>query len=131
MIGCEHGISAKKFTNDSRAGVDLPCAAMLPPSFIDYALSKNLADGVAIVGCREGTCQYRLGPQWTEDRLENRRDPHLRSRVPRERLCRVWAAPIEWTRTDRELSEFQERLSYPASSEDLSSDEQTEAKVKA
>lgn len=130
VIGCEHGISAKKFTSDSRSGIDLPCVAMLPPSFIDYALSKDLADGVAIIGCREGSCQYRLGPQWTEDRLENRRDPHLRSRVPRERLCRVWAAPVDWTRADREINDFQRQLPLSAPSQETPSDDEKNAEMK-
>lgn len=129
VIGCQHGISAKKFDSSSRVGIDLPCAAMLPPSFIDYALSKDLADGLAIVGCREGSCQYRLGPQWTEDRIEGRRDPHLRGRVQRERLCRVWAAPIEWSRADQEINEFQEKLSAAAPAKKSESDNKSDAEV--
>lgn len=108
---CAHGIAARKLTKGSgRATVKLPCAAMLPPAFVDYVLSKNLADGVAVVGCREGECQYRLGPQWCEDRFERRRDPHLRARVPAERLLRVWAAPVEWRRAERDLTDFQTGL---------------------
>ena len=110
VFGCAHGIRASKLTASGRAGIDLPCAAMMPPAFIDYILSKDLADGVAVVGCREGECQYRLGPQWCEDRFEGRRDPHLRARVPRERLMRLWTTPGGWRTAVQELNTFQNDL---------------------
>jgi len=107
LIGCDHGIKSKKLAAANRAAVDLPCAAMLPPSYIDYILSKDLADGVAIVGCRSGECQYRLGPEWSEDRFEGRRDPHLRKRVPRDKLLRLWRAPTQWRAALAGLEAFQ------------------------
>ena len=69
--------------------ITMPCVAMLPPSFIDFALSRNLADGVAIAGCADGDCFYRLGDDWTHQRIEGKRDPYLRRRVDRHRL-RFW-----------------------------------------
>lgn len=111
MIGCQHGIGSKKLAGENRVGVDLPCAGMLPPPYIDYILSKGLADGVAVVGCRSGECQYRLGPEWSEARFEGRRDPHLRARVPRDRLLRQWTAPTEWRQTLDDLDTFQKGLS--------------------
>ncbi len=110
IIGCEHAIKSKKLAGENRAGVDLPCVGMLPPSFIDYILSKGLADGVAIVGCRSGECHFRLGPDWSEDRFERRRDPHLRKRVPSERLLRLWTAPTEWRHALRALDGFHTEL---------------------
>ena len=59
---------------------------MLPPSFVDFALSRNLADGVFLAGCAEGDCFFRLGEQWTRERLAGSRDPYLRKRVNRSRL---------------------------------------------
>ncbi|MBO6519590.1 MAG: cytochrome b N-terminal domain-containing protein [Rhodospirillales bacterium] len=110
IVGCKHGIQSGKLTGSGRAAVDLPCAGMLPPPYIDYVLSKGLADGVAVVGCRAGECQYRLGQEWSEDRFERRRDPHLRNRVPRERLLRVWRAPVEWRRALADIEAFQANL---------------------
>jgi ferredoxin/coenzyme F420-reducing hydrogenase delta subunit len=110
VFGCQHGIRGRKLTGNGRAGIDLPCVAMVPPAFIDYVLSKDLADGVAVVGCRSGECQYRLGPEWSEERFEGRRDPHLRARVPRERLLRIWQPPIHWRSVVAELDAFQESL---------------------
>ena len=63
---------------------------MLPPAFIDFALSRDLADGVMLTGCSEGNCYYRLGNEWTQDRVTRVRDPHLRKRVPRERIALSW-----------------------------------------
>ncbi len=66
--------------------VTLNCIGQLPPSFIDYVISRKLADGVVLAGCSENTCHNRFGGKWMDERLAGMRDPHLRSRVPRERL---------------------------------------------
>ena len=88
VYACEH--SGAEMLNDySTAVVTMPCVGMLPPSFLDFALSRNLADGVAVSGCAEGDCYYRLGGDWTSDRLNGRRDPYLRQRVDRTRI-RHW-----------------------------------------
>jgi coenzyme F420-reducing hydrogenase delta subunit len=65
---------------------------------------------VVLTGCREGQCNYRLGRQWTEERIDGLRDPQLRARVPRERIAQIWAAPIDGRRFERELHDFQEQL---------------------
>ncbi len=117
VIGCDHANKAEKFAGAGVAAVSLPCAAMLPPSFIDYVISRGLADGIAIAGCRDGECHFRFGVRWTEARLNGERDPHLRARVPRQRLARVWAAPTEWRRLERELADFRARLRAMAEKE--------------
>lgn len=66
--------------------VTMPCIGMLPPSFIDFALSRDLADKVIVSGCSEGDCFYRLGVDWTQQRIAGERDPYLRRRVPREQV---------------------------------------------
>ena len=76
--------------SDNSEVVTIPCIGMLPPSFIDYALSRDLADRVVLAGCSEGDCYYRLGAEWTRQRIAGTRDPYLRKRVPRERLSVVW-----------------------------------------
>jgi coenzyme F420-reducing hydrogenase delta subunit len=88
----------------------MPCTGMLPPSFIDYALSRGLADGVMIAGCREGSCHKRFGRDWAERRLDAKRDPYLRARVPRARVARVWASSIEHKRLVAEIAAFAERI---------------------
>lgn len=110
VFGCEHGVQVDKLKSQSVGGVTLPCTAMLPPSFIDYVLSRKLVDGVVITGCREGECNYRLGTQWTNERIDGKRDPRLRERVPRERVARLWAAPTQWKRLEQDIGEFRTRL---------------------
>ena len=78
---------------------------MLPPSFIDFALSRDLADGVMLAGCAEGACHYRLGNDWTQQRIDGERDPYLRKRVPRERLSVSWL-PKRSAQRKKALAEF-------------------------
>lgn len=86
--------------------VVLPCVGMIPPSLIDYVISRDLADGVAVAGCAERDAWNRFGVEWTRARFDRTRDPYLRERVPRERVLTVWAGPTETSRLDAELSAF-------------------------
>jgi coenzyme F420-reducing hydrogenase delta subunit/NAD-dependent dihydropyrimidine dehydrogenase PreA subunit len=85
--------------------VTMPCVGMLPPAFIDFALSRDLADGVLLAGCAEGACYHRLGNDWTQQRVDGERDPYLRKRVPRERLAISWL-PKKSKRRQRAVDEF-------------------------
>jgi len=89
VFACEHS-AAESLQGPSSAVITMPCVGMLPPAFIDFALSRDLADGVMLAGCAEGDCYYRLGNEWTEDRVACTRDPQLRKRVPRERIALNW-----------------------------------------
>jgi len=91
--------------------VAMPCVAMLPPAFIDFALSRDLADGVMLAGCAEGDCFYRLGDSWTKQRVAGERDPYLRKRVQRERLSLSWLPQGSARRRKQEFAEFTESLS--------------------
>ena len=66
---------------------------MLPPTFVDYILSRGLAEGVVLSGCTEGECYFRFGIEWTEARLAGERNPKLRTAVPRDRIAKVWVGP--------------------------------------
>ena len=105
-LACAHGAAGKNMPGR----VVLPCVAMAPPSLIDFILSRDLADGVAIAGCAERECQHRFGIEWTEQRIAATRDPYLRARVPRARLATIWAGPTETARLARELAAFRDRL---------------------
>jgi ferredoxin/coenzyme F420-reducing hydrogenase delta subunit len=89
-FACRHGAGARGVPGAGVATVDLPCVGMLPPPFVDFVLSRGHADGVLLVGCREGACHQRLGQAWTVARIAGERDPYLRARVPRERVRCVW-----------------------------------------
>jgi quinol-cytochrome oxidoreductase complex cytochrome b subunit/coenzyme F420-reducing hydrogenase delta subunit len=80
--------------NDAEtATVNVICAGQVPPPFIDFILSRDLADGVVFAGCSGGDCQYRFGAQWTSQRVARERDPQLRKRVDEQRLALRWESP--------------------------------------
>ena len=110
VFGCDHGSDVAALAGSGVAAISLPCTGMLPPPFVDFVLSRDLADGVMLTGCRDGHCRARLGVRWTEERIEGLRDPALRARVSRERLVRVWASATDKFRLRSELSAFAARL---------------------
>jgi ferredoxin/coenzyme F420-reducing hydrogenase delta subunit len=97
VFGCEGYNKSQKLKsrlNDNEtAKVDVICMAQLPPSFIDFVLSRNLADGVVLTGCSGSECLYRFGEQWTGARMERQRDPRLRKRVNDDRIALAWQEP--------------------------------------
>lgn len=107
VFGCDPALDVTTLAmpGANLAGVSLPCAAALPPSFIDYVLTRRLADGVVITGCG-GRCKHRWGSKWMKLRLAGERDPYLRNRVPRERLAVVWADSIDGGYLKREIAAF-------------------------
>ncbi len=111
VFGCDKALRVDKFRGKGIATVSMPCAGMLPPSFIDFVLSRKLADGVVVTGCRRGECHYRLGQIWLEERLDGVRDPRLRKRVPRERVNRIWASATDGRMFARNMASFQGTLS--------------------
>jgi ferredoxin/coenzyme F420-reducing hydrogenase delta subunit len=102
ILACQHGAGSGRGSGT----VELPCVAMMPPSLIDYVISRNLADGVVVAGCAERSCYHRLGVEWTKQRFAGQRDPYLRARVPRDRLAAIWASPSEQHRFQAALAEF-------------------------
>lgn len=104
IFACKHGAGSCGATGMGM--VALPCVGMIPPSLIDYVLSRDLADGVVIAGCAERACYQRLGVSWTQQRIAGERDPYLRARVPRERLATIWASRTETHRFSKELADF-------------------------
>jgi len=110
VFGCDHGVSLDRLASPGIAFVRQPCIAAFPPSFIDYVLSRDIADGVVITGCRDGGCQYRKGIEWTGARIERRRDPHLRRRVPRDRILVLWASDRDRRSLIAAIEAFAQRL---------------------
>jgi ferredoxin/coenzyme F420-reducing hydrogenase delta subunit len=129
-LACSYGAGGEE-----RPGrVLLPCVAMVPPSLIDYILSRGLADGVCVAGCAERDCHNRLGRAWTEQRFARERDPYLRERVPRDRILTVWAGPTEISRLDAALAGFGAALAGQPAYEHLrplTAEERAEAERKA
>lgn len=92
LVGCEHGVDIRTYATREVASLWLPCIGMLPPVFIEYALSKGAA-GVLLAGCRKGDCYHRLGGDWLGSRLNDGRRPVLRRSVDRSRIGLCWVAP--------------------------------------
>ena len=110
VYGCRHGAEIDKLQGSGVAVLTLPCIAALPPSFLDFVIVRNHADGVFLTGCQECDCYYRLGIEWMEQRIAGKRDPYLRKKVPRERIDRYWAGPVGLGRLKPRLAAFRARL---------------------
>jgi coenzyme F420-reducing hydrogenase delta subunit/ferredoxin len=113
VFGCDEAVHSGGLADARTAVLGLPCAGMVPPSFVEYAL-RNGADGVLIAGCGDGECVYRLGADWTLARMAGEREPHLRASVPRERLRFAWHARGEEAVLARALEEFRAALAAAA-----------------
>jgi len=110
VFGCDHGVDVEALQSTDTAAIRLPCIGMLPPPFIDFALSRGGIEGVFLTGCRPGECYQRLGVEWTEARIDRTRDPYLRERVPRDRLGMFWAAPSESQALKEAIETFRKEL---------------------
>jgi ferredoxin len=102
VLACEHGAAAGRLEGT----VVMPCVAMMPPSLVDFVLSRDLAEGVVVSGCSESACYNRLGIKWTEQRFAGQRDPYLRARVPRDRIATIWASALEVRKAQSAIASF-------------------------
>jgi len=109
VFSCENA-GAEVLHADGAQVISMPCVGMLPPSFIDFALSRKLADGIMIAGCSENDCYYRLGSNWTSQRVAGERDPYLRKRVPLERLHLSWLPPEKQRQRRQAFNSFRATL---------------------
>jgi ferredoxin/coenzyme F420-reducing hydrogenase delta subunit len=101
VFGCDHGAAVGTLRAPDVLALSLPCAANLPPSFVEFALREGASE-VVVAGCREGGCAFRLGQRWIDDRLHGKREPHLRPGVP-ARWRTVWADAGEEPRVRQTL----------------------------
>jgi ferredoxin/coenzyme F420-reducing hydrogenase delta subunit len=110
VFGCGEGVPLEGLASERVGVIQLACAGQLPPSFVDYVLARDLADGVLVTGCAANACHARFGLAWTEARFARTRDPQLRRRVPPERLRTVWAGRLGRAALDAELEAFARSL---------------------
>ena len=75
VFRCDAARHADALADPGVAVVAMPCVGMLPPSFIDFVISRKHADGVLIAGCAEEDCYERLGDRWTEERIAQPEGP--------------------------------------------------------
>lgn len=77
---------------NDKAFVEVVCAGQIPPSYLDYVLSRKFSDRILLTGCG-GDCRFRFGMDWTEQRIARQRDPNLRRRVGANRIAMAWSEP--------------------------------------
>lgn len=111
VFGCRDDSQLQEMEDAGASCVAVNCMGQLPPSFIDFALSRGHADGLLMLGCRDGNCTYRFGAEWTQQRLARQRDPMLRRRVDLSRVAIGWQAPwSEFDNTQRKYQSFRRSL---------------------
>lgn len=89
-FACKDSQVAKKLKGDGEIVIEVKCMGQVPPSFLDFALSRGHADGVFLTACTVGGCRYRFGTDWTADRVARVRDPRLRKRVDVAKVAKSW-----------------------------------------
>jgi len=112
VYACEQAGGKHALGQDTTGVITMPCVAMVPPSFIDFVISRKLADGVFLSGCREGDCHFRLGAEWTTERFARQRDPYIRARVPTGRFKLCWIGGSQADERKSMLEEFQQSLGH-------------------
>ncbi len=111
VIGCKYSAELPEGEVPGAVKMNINCVGMLPPSFIDFALSRKLVDGLFLTGCREGNCHHRFGQKWSTMRINRERDPQLRERVPRERIKQFRAGVQDKTMLAEGVREFAAHIS--------------------
>jgi coenzyme F420-reducing hydrogenase delta subunit len=91
VFGCERGAAGLAGVHAPVVEMDLVCAGMLPPSFVEFALRGGAA-GVVLAPCPTNDCEFRTGTQWVFERTEGLREPRLRAAVDSRRVRVVPAA---------------------------------------
>jgi len=109
VFGCRWGAPAGTLDDRSTAAIEFLCAAMAPPSFVEYALRAG-ADGVLIAACREGDCEFRTGDELVAGRLSAGRKPALRASVPRGRVRLAHAGRTDLASLRAQLDLFRAEL---------------------
>jgi quinol-cytochrome oxidoreductase complex cytochrome b subunit len=112
LFSCDGSSDLQSLEDGQTALIPLRCMAHLPPSFVDFILSRNYADGVYLAGCSSGHCDYRLGAEWTRQRVARERDPRLRERTDRQKLALGWEE--RWNQlgpVSKRLAAFRAQLS--------------------
>ncbi|GMR17498.1 MAG: hypothetical protein BMS9Abin32_615 [Gammaproteobacteria bacterium] len=111
VFACRGSAAANSFGKAGQPVVEVQCLGQVPPAFFDFILSRNIARGIFLGGCGDGGCRYRFGTDWTRQRIERRRDPHLRKRVDARRILRSWCdLPEHRSDVQRQLAAFSASL---------------------
>jgi quinol-cytochrome oxidoreductase complex cytochrome b subunit/coenzyme F420-reducing hydrogenase delta subunit len=104
-FGCRDDSQIEELAAAGISHVKVNCMGQLPPSYVDFTLSRGHADGVLLLGCQDGNCSYRFGAEWTEQRLARERDPMVRQRVDLSKVAVGWHAP--WSDNTSALKKYE------------------------
>jgi len=110
VLGCRHGARVEA-DGERVLAWSVPCAAMLPPSFVEYALRAG-AGGVVVAPCPAEDCEFRFGARWALERFARAREPRLRAGVPAARVRVFEAAREDTTRLRERIDAFVAELSH-------------------
>lgn len=112
VFGCKRGAAYETLSLDNVITINLPCIGFLPPSFVDYVVRKNYADGVMVTGCCLDNCYNRQGNLLVAERFKGERSPHLRTVAAKDdNKVRVrWAGPMELAPLRAEILAFSQSL---------------------
>jgi quinol-cytochrome oxidoreductase complex cytochrome b subunit/coenzyme F420-reducing hydrogenase delta subunit/NAD-dependent dihydropyrimidine dehydrogenase PreA subunit len=110
LFGCDHALDVERLQETSVAVVTLPCTGALPPSFADYIARKENVSGVMISGCHPNDCYFRKGSEWTEQRFNGERMPHLRTKAGKHKVRTAWAGQHEQGSLVEQLKNFRKDL---------------------
>jgi ferredoxin/coenzyme F420-reducing hydrogenase delta subunit len=105
VFGCRDDRQLQDIEAAGISSVRVNCMGQLPPSFVDFALSRGHADGVLLLGCQDGNCSYRFGAEWTAQRIGRQRDPMIRRRVDLSRVALGWQSP--WSDNDNAVKKYE------------------------
>jgi len=110
VFGCDHALNVETLNQAHTVAVSLPCSGALPPSFTDFVARNPAVLGVVISGCHEGDCYYRKGSEWSRQRLEGERMPHLRTGIGKHKVTMCTAGTFEKNRLLERLDDFRASL---------------------
>ncbi|MDK1024392.1 MAG: 4Fe-4S binding protein [Gammaproteobacteria bacterium] len=91
IFGCDHGTRLDAFADDSTITISLPCIAQLPPSYIDFLVKREHIADVLLTGCAEDNCFHRTGNDLMEQRVNNLRNPHIKTAAVRQKTTMLWS----------------------------------------
>ena len=89
-FACSGSDAQAKLKKSGHAVVDVRCMGQLPPSFLDYVLSRDLADSVLLAGCGVGDCRYRYGVSVDRAAYRQEARPQIAKRVDNQKIAYGW-----------------------------------------
>lgn len=130
VFGCDHALDLEAVANPATAVISLPCAGLLPPSFADYVSRQPEISGVMVSGCNGEDCYFRKGSEWTEQRFNRQRMPHLRTKAGQEKVRLAWAGARSGDKLQQLIDQYRIDLLSSDDHSDLGFEVKVEREVK-